>query len=64
MCSIIGLLAMGIMGLGMLLVRGRRRVPNPPAIIKAFTGSSLSYARFYALIYGLEGFTVKIFLGS
>jgi hypothetical protein len=36
MCSIIGLLASGTIGLGMLLVKGRRRVPNPPAITTAF----------------------------
>ncbi len=36
MCSIIGLLASGIIGLGVLLVRGRRRVPSPPARMTAF----------------------------
>jgi hypothetical protein len=50
MCSIIGLLAMGIMGLGVLLVRGRRRVPNPPAIIRAFTRMTPSFSRYYGLI--------------
>ena len=37
MCSIIGRLTMGIMGLGMFEVSGRRRVPSPPAMITAFT---------------------------
>ena len=36
MCSIIGALAMGIIGLGAFDVRGRRRVPSPPAMITAF----------------------------
>ena len=30
MCSIIGALAMGIIGLGEFDVRGRSRVPRPP----------------------------------
>src|SRR5690242_2366394 len=37
MCSIIGRLAIGIIGLGWFDVRGRRRVPSPPAMITAFT---------------------------
>ena len=37
MCSIIGLLASGIIGFGVLLVSGRSRVPSPPARITAFT---------------------------
>src|ERR1700712_3391156 len=36
MCSIIGTLAIGIIGFGWLLVSGRRRVPSPPARITAF----------------------------
>src|SRR5262245_44863185 len=36
MCSIIGTLAMGIIGLGALDVRGRSRVPSPPAMMTAF----------------------------
>jgi hypothetical protein len=36
MCSIIGALAMGNIGLGALEVSGRRRVPSPPAMITAF----------------------------
>ena len=39
MCSIIGRLASGIIGLGWLLVRGRRRLPSPPAMMTAFIGS-------------------------
>lgn len=38
MCSIIGLLAIGIIGFGTLLVSGRSRVPKPPAMMTAFTG--------------------------
>ena len=41
MCSIIGRLARGSIGLGWLEVSGRRRVPSPPAMITAFTVSSL-----------------------
>ena len=36
MCSIIGSFAIGIIGLGWLLVSGRSRVPSPPARITAF----------------------------
>ena len=36
MCSIIGTLAIGIIGLGAFDVSGRRRVPSPPAMITAF----------------------------
>ena len=36
MCSIIGLFMIGTIGFGILLVSGRSRVPNPPAIITAF----------------------------
>src|SRR5674476_1109050 len=39
-CSIIGMLAMGNIGLGWLEVRGRSRVPSPPAMITAFMGPS------------------------
>src|SRR5690606_20406314 len=38
MCSIIGRLTSGSIGLGLLEVRGRSRVPSPPAMITAFTG--------------------------
>ena len=37
MCSIIGRLTTGIIGFGALEVRGRSRVPSPPAMITAFT---------------------------
>ena len=36
MCSIIGRLARGIIGLGWFEVRGRSLVPSPPAMITAF----------------------------
>src|SRR5712692_1892231 len=36
MCSIIGRLTTGIMGFGALDVRGRSRVPSPPAMMTAF----------------------------
>src|SRR5213593_5227457 len=36
MCSMIGRPATGTSGLGMLLVRGRRREPSPPAMTTAF----------------------------
>ncbi len=36
MCSIIGRLTNGSMGLGALDVSGRSRVPSPPAMITAF----------------------------
>ena len=36
MCSIIGRLATGSIGLGAFEVSGRRRVPSPPAMITAF----------------------------
>src|SRR5580658_7514915 len=36
MCSASGLLATGTIGFGKLLVSGRSRVPEPPAIITAF----------------------------
>ena len=42
MCSIIGRLASGIIGLGWLLVSGRSRVPSPPARITAFTRTLLA----------------------
>jgi len=35
-CSKIGRLTTGTIGLGTLRVRGRRRVPNPPAMMIAF----------------------------
>ena len=38
MCSIIGRLTSGSIGLGALDVRGRSRVPSPPAMITAFMG--------------------------
>src|SRR3712207_6775526 len=34
----------GTMGLGRLIVRGRRREPSPPAITTAFTAWLLSFA--------------------
>src|SRR5579884_1052743 len=37
-CSMTGLLTMGTIGLGRLIVRGRRREPSPPAITTAFIG--------------------------
>ncbi|MEZ5142691.1 MAG: hypothetical protein R2726_09275 [Acidimicrobiales bacterium] len=36
MCSIIGRLTRGSIGLGALEVSGRSRVPSPPAMITAF----------------------------
>ena len=36
MCSIIGRLAIGSIGLGAFDVSGRSRVPSPPAMITAF----------------------------
>ena len=36
MCSIIGRLTSGSIGLGALEVSGRRRVPSPPAMMTAF----------------------------
>src|SRR5215218_6474290 len=41
MCSIIGRFTSGIIGLGWFEVRGRRRVPSPPAMITAFTSGNL-----------------------
>ncbi len=38
MCSIIGLLAIGTIGLGRLFVRGRSLVPKPPAMMMLFNG--------------------------
>ncbi len=35
MCSMQGLLQTGTIGLGWLLVSGRRRVPSPPAMTTA-----------------------------
>ncbi len=43
MCSIIGRLTSGSIGLGALLVSGRRRVPSPPAMITAFTARSSTW---------------------
>ena len=37
MCSMQGFPAMGTIGFGWLEVRGRRRVPSPPAMTTAFT---------------------------
>src|SRR5579875_2310919 len=44
MCSMTGLPTIGTIGLGRLMVRGRRRDPSPPAITTAFM-TSLSLAR-------------------
>ena len=41
MCSIIGRLTSGSIGLGALEVSGRRRVPSPPAMITAFMARHL-----------------------
>ena len=38
----IGRFTTGSIGLGWLAVIGRRRVPSPPAITTAFTGSPLA----------------------
>ena len=38
MCSIMGLFINGTMGFGVLQVRGRSRVPKPPAMMTAFIG--------------------------
>ena len=40
MCSMQGLPTIGTIGFGWLDVSGRRRVPSPPAMTTAFTGSS------------------------
>src|SRR5450756_2617810 len=40
MCSMIGRLTIGTIGLGRRDVSGRRRVPSPPAMMTAFIGSS------------------------
>ena len=40
-CSIIGMLAIGNIGLGWFEVSGRSRVPSPPAMITAFIQSPL-----------------------
>jgi hypothetical protein len=54
-----GLLTIGTIGLGVLQVRGRNRVPNPPAMMTAFMrafglrmldGGNLT-AKIYAKIY-------------
>ena len=45
MCSIIGSLTSGIIGLGTFEVSGRRRVPSPPAMITAFTPATSAAAR-------------------
>ena len=41
MCSIIGRLATGSIGLGVFDVSGRSRVPSPPAMITAFMSAAL-----------------------
>src|ERR1700758_2363223 len=41
MCSMIGLLATGSMGLGWFAVIGRSRVPSPPAMTTAFNSLRL-----------------------
>ena len=38
MCCIIGLFIIGTIGFGMLHVRGRSLVPNPPDMMTAFIG--------------------------
>ena len=38
MCSIIGRLTSGAIGLGWFDVSGRRRLPSPPAMMTAFIG--------------------------
>ncbi len=40
MCSMQGRPTIGTIGFGWFEVRGRKRVPSPPAITTAFTGSS------------------------
>src|SRR4051812_1058274 len=47
MCSIIGRLARGIIGLGEFDVSGRRRVPSPPAMITAFILKPSCRVRIY-----------------
>ncbi len=47
MCSIIGRLTSGSIGLGALEVSGRSRVPSPPAMITAFTFRHLPMDRTY-----------------
>src|SRR5688500_9495616 len=55
MCSIIGRLAIGIIGFGWFEVSGRRRVPSPPAMITAFTGPVLPRFLLSPLPEGPEG---------
>ena len=45
MCSIIGRLAIGSIGLGALEVSGRSRVPSPPAMMTAFIVRSFGWWR-------------------
>ena len=45
MWCIIGLFMTGTMGFGVLQVRGRSRVPNPPAMMTAFIVWSLEFRR-------------------
>src|SRR5438270_2363673 len=47
MCSIIGRLARGSIGLGEFDVSGRRRVPSPPAMITAFMLKPSCCGRIY-----------------
>src|SRR6059036_2872632 len=49
MCPRQGLSTMGTIGLGRLIVRGRRRLPSPPAMTTACIGPSLVRARFSGL---------------
>ena len=45
MCSIIGSLTSGIIGLGAFEVSGRSRVPSPPAMITAFMARTVPLCR-------------------
>src|SRR5665213_2939070 len=52
--SIIGMFAIGSIGLGWLEVSGRSRVPSPPAMITAFI-SSLPSSRHLRLVHVIFG---------
>ena len=65
MCSIIGLLTIGTMGLGRSQVSGRRRVPDPPAIKTAFIRfQSLSFGCAWSMVSFLELLMSHIYLST
>ena len=54
-CSIIGRPAMVSSGFGVFDVRGRSRLPSPPAMMTAFTGAALRSARPTARFRRISG---------